>query len=326
MPALLEIRDLEISFRQGKRLVPAVSGASFDVQAGEIVSLVGESGSGKSITALSILGLLAWQGKITGGEILFEGKNLLAMSEAELDRVRGEKIAMIFQDIMYSLNPVFTIGNQMMEGMRKQLGYSKEQAWREAVRLLSRTGIRDAEQVMKKYPHMLSGGMRQRVMIAMALSCKPKLLIADEPTTALDVTIQFQIMELLRSLREETGMSILLITHDIGVVAEMADRVVVMYAGQCVEEADTETLLSHPAHAYTKALMQAVPGLHDSREKRLYSIPGYVPQVYGDMEGCRFSPRCPHGEECPWKNNAEMAEVAPGHQSRCQWAEGGEAS
>ena len=326
MPALLEIRDLEISFRQGKRLVPAVSGVSFDVREGEIVSLVGESGSGKSITALSILGLLARQGKITGGEILFEGKNLLAMSEAELDRVRGEKIAMIFQDIMYSLNPVFTIGNQMMEGMRKHLGYSKEQAWREAVRLLSRTGIRDAEQVMKKYPHMLSGGMRQRVMIAMALSCKPKLLIADEPTTALDVTIQFQIMELLRSLREETGMSILLITHDIGVVAEMADRVVVMYAGQCVEEADTETLLSHPAHAYTKALMQAVPGLHDDRSRLLYSIPGHVPQVYGDMEGCRFSPRCPHGEECPWKNNAEMAEVAPGHQSRCRWAEGGEAS
>ena len=209
MPALLEIRDLEISFRQGKRLVPAVSGVSFDVREGEIVSLVGESGSGKSITALSILGLLARQGKITGGEILFEGKNLLAMSEAELDRVRGEKIAMVFQDIMYSLNPVFTIGNQMMEGMRKHLGYTKEQAWQESVRLLSRTGIRDAEQVMKKYPHMLSGGMRQRVMIAMALSCKPKLLIADEPTTALDVTIQFQIMELLRSLREETGMGIL---------------------------------------------------------------------------------------------------------------------
>ncbi len=326
MSALLEIRDLEICFRQGKRLVPAVSGASFSVQPGEIVSLVGESGSGKSITALSILGLLARQGKITGGEILFEGKNLLAMRETELDRVRGTQIAMIFQDIMYSLNPVFTIGNQMMEGMRRHLGCTKEQAWQEGMRLLQRTGIREAEQVMKKYPHMLSGGMRQRVMIAMALSCKPKLLIADEPTTALDVTIQFQIMELLRSLREETGMGILLITHDIGVVAEMADRVVVMYAGQCVEEADAETLLSHPAHAYTRALMQAVPGLHDDRSRLLYAIPGHVPQVYGDMAGCRFSERCPLGDTCPGRNRAEMAEIAPGHLSRCQWAEGGKAS
>ena len=245
------------------------------------------------------------------------------MGEAELDRVRGKEIAMIFQDIMYSLNPVFTIGNQMMEGMRRHLGYGKEQAWQESVRLLQRTGIRDAEQVMKKYPHMLSGGMRQRVMIAMALSCRPKLLIADEPTTALDVTIQFQIMELLRSLREETGMGILLITHDIGVVAEMADRVVVMYAGQCVEEADAETLLSHPAHAYTKALMQAVPGLHDDRSRLLSSFPGHVPQVYGDMTGCRFAERCPYGADCPGRDREERAEIAPGHYSRCRWAEGG---
>ena len=325
MSALLEIRDLEISFRQGKRLVPAVSGVSFQVQPGEIVSLVGESGSGKSITALSILGLLTRQGKITGGEILFEGKNLLTMTEEELDRVRGAQIAMIFQDIMYSLNPVFTIGNQLTESMRRHLGASRQAAWEEGVRLLRRVGIRDAEQVMKKYPHMLSGGMRQRVMIAMALSCRPKLLIADEPTTALDVTIQYQIMELLRSLREETGMSILLITHDIGVVAETADRVVVMYAGQCVEEADAETLLSHPAHAYTRALMQAVPGLHDDRNRRLYSIPGFVPQVYGDMAGCRFASRCPHGADCPWKDGAAMTEIVPGHLSRCAWTEGGKA-
>ena len=323
MASPLEIVDLEISFRRGKGWARAASGVSFTVRPGEIVSLVGESGSGKSITALSILGLLPRQGRVTGGKIWFDGKDLLSLPEPELDRVRGRDIAMIFQDIMYSLNPVFTIGNQMMEGMRKHLGYTKEQAWQESMRLLQRTGIQSAEQVMKKYPHMLSGGMRQRVMIAMALSCRPKLLIADEPTTALDVTIQFQIMELLRSLREETGMSILLITHDIGVVAEMADRVVVMYAGQCMEEADAETLLSHPAHAYTKALMQAVPGLHDSREKRLYSIPGHVPQVYGDMAGCRFSPRCPHGAECPWKNNADMVEIAPGHLCRCRWTEGG---
>ena len=323
MQALLEIRDLEISFRQEKRWVPAVSGVSFDVQPGEIVCLVGESGSGKSITALSILGLLSRQGRITGGEIRFEGQNLLSMQDGALDRVRGEKIAMIFQDIMYSLNPVFTIGNQMMEGMRRHLGYTKEQAWAESVRLLKRTGIQSAEQVMKKYPHMLSGGMRQRVMIAMALSCRPKLLIADEPTTALDVTIQFQIMQLLFSLREETGMSILLITHDIGVVAEMADRVVVMYAGQCVEEAEAKTLLTSPAHAYTRALMQAVPGLHDARDKRLYSIPGHVPQVYGDMAGCRFAPRCPYGQDCAYKNDDTMAQIGPGHSSRCHRAEGG---
>ena len=325
MPALLSVRDLEISFRNGKKLTPAVSGVSFDVGAGEIVTLVGESGSGKSVTALSILGLLARQGKITGGQILFEGKNLLALSPAEIDLIRGKEIAMIFQDIMYSLNPVLTIGSQMMEGMRRHLGYTKEQAFEESVRLLRRTGIRDAESMMKKYPHMCSGGQRQRVMIAMALSCKPKLLIADEPTTALDVTIQCQIMELLRSLRAETGMAVLLITHDIGIVAEMADRVAVMYAGQCVEEADAETLLTRPAHAYTRALMQAVPGLHDDKSRRLYAIPGFVPQVYGDMTGCRFAPRCPHGQDCPWKDDGRMAEIAPGHLSRCRWEEGGDA-
>ena len=323
MPALLSIRDLEISFRNGKKMTPAVSGVSFDVNAGEIVTLVGESGSGKSVTALSILGLLARQGKITGGEILFEGKNLLSLSPAELDMIRGREIAMIFQDIMYSLNPVLTIGSQMTEGMRRHLGYTKEQAWAESVRLLKRTGIRDAESMMKKYPHMCSGGMRQRVMIAMALSCKPKLLIADEPTTALDVTIQCQIMELLRSLRDEMGMAVLLITHDIGIVAEMADRVAVMYAGQCVEEADAETLLTRPAHAYTRALMQAVPGLHDDKARRLYAIPGFVPQVYGDMTGCRFAARCPHGESCPWKGDGRITEIAPGHLSRCRWEEGG---
>ena len=325
MAGVLEIRDLDISFRRGKGWTQAASGVSFQVRPGEIVSLVGESGSGKSITALSILGLLPRQGKVTGGEILFGGKNLLALSEAEMDRVRGKDIAMIFQDIMYSLNPVFTIGNQLSEGMRRHLGMDRAQAWREGVRLLSRTGIRDAEAVMKKYPHMLSGGMRQRVMIAMALSCHPQLLIADEPTTALDVTIQYQIMELLRSLRAETGMSILLITHDIGVVAEMADRVTVMYAGQCVEEAPTEKLLSHPAHAYTQALMRAVPGLHDDRSRLLYAIPGHVPEEYGDMAGCRFSARCPHAAQCPGKDRADMIALAPDHFCRCQWTQGGKA-
>ncbi len=323
MEPLLAIRELNIAFRQGKELSPAASGVSFSVNPGEILCVVGESGSGKSITALSILHLLSRQGKVTGGEILFEGKNLLSLPEEELDQIRGPGIAMIFQDIMYSLNPVFTIGNQLTEGMRRHLHLSREKAWAEGIKLLERTGIRDAAQVMKKYPHMLSGGMRQRVMIAMALSCKPKLLIADEPTTALDVTIQYQIMELLRSLRAEEGMAILLITHDIGVVAEMADRVVVMYAGQCVEEAPLRELLLHPAHAYTKALMRAVPGLHDDRGRRLYSIPGFVPQTYGEMTGCRFASRCAFGDSCPDRAADAMREISPGHFSRCRF-EGGD--
>ena len=214
---MLEVKDLEISFFNGKKQKKCTDRVSFTVEPGQIVSLVGESGCGKSITALSILGLLARQGRVTGGEILYEGKNLLTLTEEQLDDIRGKEIAMIFQDIMYSLNPVFSIGNQMVEGMRRHLGYSKEEARSEAVRLLQRTGIQDPLGVMKKYPHQLSGGMRQRVMIAMALSCKPKLLIADEPSTALDVTIQLQIMQLLKSLRDEYGMSILLITHDRGV-------------------------------------------------------------------------------------------------------------
>ena len=317
MTPLLTIRDLEVSFGRGKNLSHATSGVGFSVGAGEILSLVGESGSGKSVTALSILGLLPRQGHVTQGEILFGGRDLCALSEEELDTVRGAEIAMIFQDIMYSLNPVLTIGNQMIEGMRKHLNLSKAEAAARAVELLQHTGIRDAEQVLKKYPHMLSGGMRQRVMIAMALSCRPKLLIADEPTTALDVTIQLQIMQMLRRLRDETGMAILLITHDIGVVAETADRVVVMYAGQCVEEAPVRELLAAPAHAYTQALLQAVPGIHDSRERRLASIPGNVPENYGEMVGCRFAPRCPWAEGCAEKNYPVTREIAPGHFTRC---------
>ncbi|MBQ6562522.1 MAG: ABC transporter ATP-binding protein [Clostridiales bacterium] len=314
---LLEIRHLQIDFAQGKSRTKAASDVSFSVGSGEILCVVGESGSGKSITALSVLGLLNRQGRVSGGEILFEGRDLLKLKEEELDQIRGTGIAMIFQDIMYSLNPVFTIGLQMTEGMCRHRGISRKEAWAEGIHLLERTGIRNAEQVMKKYPHMLSGGMRQRVMIAMALSCRPKLLIADEPTTALDVTIQYQIMELLRSLREETGMSILLITHDLGVVAEMADRVVVMYAGQCVEEAPLAELFQHPAHAYTRSLMRAVPGLHDDRQHKLYSIPGYVPQEYGELKGCRFAPRCPKAEDCPIRDMETWKEIRPGHRTRC---------
>ncbi|MDO4484519.1 MAG: ABC transporter ATP-binding protein [Clostridia bacterium] len=313
---LLSVTDLEISFGRGKKQVRCTDHVSFDVYPGEILALVGESGCGKSITALSILGLLSRQGHVTGGSIRFDGTDLLALQEKQLDEIRGRGIAMIFQDIMYSLNPVFTIGNQMTEGMRRHLGMSREEAKREAVSLLEKTGIRDAQQVMRKYPHQLSGGQRQRVMIAMALSCKPRLLIADEPTTALDVTIQLQIMELLRSLRDEYGMAILLITHDIGVVAELADRVNVMYAGQCVEQAPVDTLLTDPAHPYTQALLKAVPGLHDDRAVRLYSIPGSVPERYDTMTGCHFAPRCPYAAECPGGYEA-LQRMGEQHLCRC---------
>ena len=325
---LLEIRDLDIAFGRGPGAMKAASGVSFSLDAGEILSLVGESGSGKSVTALSILGLLPRQGRVRGGQILFEGRDLCALDEAGLDEVRGAGIAMIFQDIMYSLNPVLTIGTQMTEGMRRHLGLSASAARERAVALLSHTGIRDAAQVMKKYPHMLSGGMRQRVMIAMALSCRPRLLIADEPTTALDVTIQLQIMRMLRALRDETGMGILLITHDIGVVAETADRVVVMYAGQCVEEAPVAELLTRPAHAYTRALIPSVPGIHDARSVRLSAIGGSVPETYGEMTGCRFAPRCRWAQACGMTERAAMREIAPGHFSRCDYrgdgSEGGD--
>ena len=315
---MLEIRDLEISFFSGKKQTRRTDRVSFDVQPGEIVALVGESGCGKSISALSVLGLLPRQGRVTGGEILYKGQNLLKLTERELDQIRGKEISMIFQDIMYSLNPVLTIGTQMTEGMRRHLGYTKQQAKKKAVRLLERTGIQNPEAVMKKYPHMLSGGMRQRVMIAMALSCEPKILIADEPTTALDVTIQLQIMQLLMSLRDEFGMSILLITHDIGVVAEMADRVIVMYAGQCVESAGTKELLENPQHPYTQALLSAVPGVKDDKKRRLYSIPGAVPENYPDLTGCRFAARCPYAENCTAQG--EWSGTPDGRLVRCERA------
>lgn len=316
---LLQVKDLEVVFEKEHKELVCVDKVNFHVDEGEILCIVGESGCGKSVTALSIMGLLGQQGHVRSGEVLFNGRDLLTLKEKELDQVRGNEIAMVFQDVMNCLNPCFTVGNQMAESIRIHLGYDKKKTKEHAIKLLEKVGLPDAKSVMKKYPHMLSGGMRQRVMIAMALICQPKLLIADEPTTALDVTIQLQIMKLLLELREEYHMSILLITHDIGVVAEAADRVVVMYAGQCVEETNVDSLFKKPAHPYTNALLQSVPTIYGDQTRRLQSIPGTVPEDYQELEGCRFADRCSYAtEECYMKQ--EYKEVEPGHWVRC-WKE-----
>lgn len=316
--ALLEVSGLDVAFGRGRKRVQVTDGVSLTVNAGEIVCLVGESGCGKSVTALSVMGLLPGQGCVTGGSVRLMGRELLGLDGKALDQVRGRDMAMIFQDVMYSLNPVLTIGLQMTEGMRRHMGLPRSEAEKRAVQLLEKVGLPDPAGAMKRFPHQLSGGQRQRVMIAMALSCGPKLLIADEPTTALDMTVQQQILQLLRQLRDE-GLGVLLITHDVGVVAELADRVAVMYAGQVVEQADVRTLLTAPRHPYTQALMAAVPGLHDDKSRRLYAIPGAVPERYDTLAGCRFAPRCPHAEGCP-KQPGYDADAA--HPVRCEREEG----
>ena len=303
----------------------SVDGISFFVDAGEILCLVGESGCGKSVTSLSLMGLLGRGGRVSTGEALFEGQDLLAMKEEELDRLRGDRISMVFQDPLTSLNPVFTIGRQIGESIRVHMGLGRAEADERALVLLNKVGMPDAKAAMKKYPHMLSGGQRQRVMIAMALACNPRLLIADEPTTALDVTIQAQIMELIRQLQKELNMSVILITHDIGLVAQMADRVMVMYAGQIVEQAPVLELFDHPAHPYTQALLRSVPSVprvgkgKKEGQKRLESISGVVPEHYDQIAGCRFADRCPYCEErC--LNPQEERRAGEGHLVRC-WKE-----
>ena len=253
---------------------------------------------------------------MTAGRVLFEGRDLLSMTERELDGVRGDRLTMIFQDPLTSLNPVFTIGSQMTESIRAHMGLGKDEARERALSLLKKVGLPDTLSVMKKYPHLLSGGMRQRVMIAMALSCNPSLLIADEPTTALDVTIQAQIMDLILELKEELGMAVLLITHDMGLVAQMADRVLVMYAGQLIEQARVLELFDHPAHPYTRALLRSVPGIRDEEGRRLESIEGIVPEHYDRIRGCRFARRCPFRTEICMKPQQEMS-VGDSHIVRC---------
>ena len=315
--ALLAIEDLRVAFHgDGHRVVRAVDGLSLSLRCGQTVGLVGESGSGKSVTALSILRLLQRETAQVTGRILFEKRDLLALSEGEMRELRGNRIAMIFQEPMTSLNPSYTVGDQIGETLLRHRGLTRTEARREAIRLLEQVRIPAAASRVDDYPHRLSGGMRQRVMIAMALACEPAILIADEPTTALDVTIQAQILDLLRELRSETGTSILLITHDLGVVAEMCDTVAVMYAGQVVEQAPTEQLLTAPEHPYTVGLIGSIPRLAQKRD-RLSAISGTVPSLDGMFVGCRFAARCPFATDQCRTHSPELRSINETRATRC---------
>ncbi len=315
---LLEVKDLRTEFFSSKKSsVTAVEEVNFEINKGEIVGLVGESGCGKSVTSLSIMQLLKdTPGKVTKGEIIFEGNDLLKASKAQMLDIRGGRMSMIFQEPMSSLNPAMRIDKQMIEGIRLHTNLSKAEARERAAKILSQVGIPDPQRVLKNYPHQLSGGMSQRVMIAMAMSCDPQLLIADEPTTALDVTIQAQILELMKKIQKEKGMSILLITHDLGVVAEMCSRVIVMYAGKIVEEAPVEVLFGNPSHPYTQGLIASVPKL-GSGVKVLPSIPGSVPDLSAMPKGCRFAPRCKYATDKCRQQEPELKAINDKQKCRC---------
>lgn len=317
---ILDVHGLKTYFYTDDGVVKAVDGVDFTVKAGEVLGLVGESGCGKSVSSLSILRLVTPPGKIIEGEIYFDGRDLLKLSEAEMVEIRGSRISMIFQQPQSSLNPVFTVGDQVMEVLRAHQRLGKKEAWNQAVELLRLVGIPDPESKARAYPYEMSGGQAQRVMIAMALALKPQLLIADEPTTALDVTIQAQILDLIRDLRTRMGTSVILITHDLGVIAEMADRVAVMYAGQIVEEADAASLFEAPLHPYTQGLIGSIPVLGKVQEY-LDVIPGSVPNLVNMPPGCRFAPRCRAREQyhldiCG-KIEPDLNECLPGHTVRC---------
>ncbi len=317
MPPLLEIKNLKTVFESNAGTVRAVDDVSFSIGAGEVLGLVGESGCGKSITALSILRLIAAPGQIVGGSIKFKGRNLLECSSDEMRSIRGNDIAMIFQDPMTSLNPVYTVGEQIAEAIRLHRGFDRSSAWASAIDAMKEVAIPDAERRASDYPHQLSGGMRQRVMIAMALACDPELLIADEPTTALDVTIQAQILDLINGLRSRRKLSVLLITHDLGVIAETADRVAVMYTGRIVEEGSVAQLFSAPKHPYTRGLLKSLPEMNQPGGLRLETIEGSVPNPSALPEGCHFAPRCTHAVERCLTGEAELIGFPDGSAVRC---------
>ena len=317
---LLEVRDLRTYFETEDGLVKAVDGITFVLKRGETLGIVGESGSGKSVTNLSIIRLIPDPpGKIVSGEVIFNGQDLLLLSKKEVRKIRGRRIAMIFQDPMTSLNPFMKISRQLMEMTRLHLGHTREQAYEHAIKMLDTVGIPDAPERANNYPHQFSGGMRQRVMIAMALSCEPELLIADEPTTALDVTIQAQILELIKKLKHETGTSVILITHDLGVVAGMTDHVIVMYAGKIFEQAPTGELFSTPGNPYTKGLLRSVPD-PTAEHGQLYQIPGLPPDVAHLPPGCPFAPRCDRAEEICHREFPPFVQLNADHCSLCHFA------
>jgi oligopeptide/dipeptide ABC transporter ATP-binding protein len=319
---VLEVRDLRTYFNSSEGIVRAVDGLSYSVRDGEILGVVGESGCGKSVTALSILRLIPPPGKIISGSIEFEGTNLLDLSEREMESIRGNDISMIFQEPMTALNPLYTVGKQISEAIALHQGLSKRECKKRAVEMLRQVSIPEPETRYHAYPHQLSGGMRQRVMIAMALCCNPKVLVADEPTTALDVTIQAQILDLMRDVQEKTGAAIVLITHDMGVIAENADRVIVMYAGRKVEEADVEDLFQSPGHPYTRGLLGSLPNVEEvahivGERPRLNEIEGMVPSLTALPPGCAFAPRCGYASERCFQAYPALEELKPGHWVAC---------
>ena len=321
MQALLEVRHLTISFHTYRGLLEAIHDVSLTVNPGETVGIVGESGCGKSVTSQAAMKLLPAEAtEYTSGQILWDGRDVLPLSEQKMNHLRGRDMAMIFQDPMTSLNPVYTIGRQLGEGLRLHRGYTKEQATARAIELLDLVGIPNPEQRVKDYPHQFSGGMRQRVMIAMALACDPDILIADEPTTALDVTIQAQIVDLMKEMQQKNGNAIIMITHDLGVVADVADKIMVMYAGSPVEMGTADEIFYHPHHPYTWGLMRSIPKPEGDEKHPLTPIEGNPPSLISLPTGCSFAPRCPYATDKCRASKPERVEVAPGHFARCHYA------
>jgi oligopeptide/dipeptide ABC transporter ATP-binding protein len=320
MADLLQVRNLETSFFTPEGQVRAIDGISFEIGESKTIGLVGESGCGKSVTSLSIMRLIpSPPGKIVGGEILYRGRDLLKLNNEDMRKIRGNEISMIFQEPMTSLNPVFTVGNQIGEAIHLHQGLGKKETRQKTIEMLRLVKIADPQSRVDSYPHQLSGGMRQRIMIAMALSCNPSLLIADEPTTALDVTIQAQILELMKELQERIGMALLLITHDLGVVAEQADDVAIMYAGKIVERSNTRAIFNRPFHPYTVGLLNSLPNIGGKKKKRLDAIPGMVPSPLNLPSGCRFRDRCPKAADLCAESEPQLVEKEPGHTVACHF-------